>query len=47
MIEAVADPARAEGGQEIFCRKLPTAHGAGQRAKRAYVGRGPGPALGP
>ena len=26
---------------------LPTARSAGVRAKRAYIGRGPGPALGP
>ena len=47
VLRSVADPARAQGGPSFFLLKLPTARSASKRAKRAYIGRGPGPTLGP
>ena len=42
------DPGFGQGGaQAKFFRDLPTARSDGERAKRAYIGGGPGPALGP
>ena len=35
------------GEPRIYFRKLPMARSTGERAKRAYIVRGPGPALGP